>query len=126
MRLIVLTGEPKVGKTHALELLKEVNDGTIEYFQDEVKNSDIFDVLERTEELGVITTNDRRVVDSVTYKDVFVISKDFANGKYYVSTYFNQEEKLDWTKAFKWLKSNSSEEEKPAIVDEFFNFICEQ
>jgi hypothetical protein len=49
-----------------------------------------------------------------------------------VDTNVNQEEKLDWTEAFNWLKSNSvgteltasTTEEKPKIVDEFFNYIC--
>lgn len=118
MKIIVLTGEAKVGKTNALELLKKVNDGRIEYFQDDVTNSDIFDLLEKAENLGVITTNDSRVVYSVSYSDVFVVSRD--EDRFFISPFLDKSQKLDWTKALNWLKSNAS---KPKIVDGFFNFI---
>jgi hypothetical protein len=141
MKLIVLTGEAKVGKTHALELLKKANDGTIEYFEDDVSYSDIPKLLKRKEKLGVVVayfSKGRDTVDTreFSFKNVFVISSDnnFMSGKkeFYVNRFIDRESKLPWTEAFHWLKSNSvgteltasTTEEKPKIVDEFFSYIC--
>lgn len=130
MKLIILTGEAKSGKTHALELLKRVNESRgfrkqQIYFQDDVMYEGLDDfglpLLDKLP-LGIITTNDKRVSSTVDDENICYFSKE--NGKFYVSTYLNQEEKLDWTEAFHWLKSNFTEEEKPEIVDEFFNYIC--
>lgn len=130
MRLIVLTGEPKVGKTNALKLLEKVNDSSIEYFQDDIRVSDLLELTLRDEKLGVVTTNDERILKKVDSSSVFIISRNRwdavkqEKSKLFVSTFLNQSEKLDWTEAFNWLKFNFSEKEKPAIADEVFNFIC--
>ena len=132
MKLIVLTGKPKVGKTNALKLVEKVNNGLIEYFQDDIRVSDLLELTLRDEKLGLVTTNDERILKKVDPSSVFIISRNHWDAvkqekpKFFVSTFLNQSEKLDWTEAFQWFKSNSSEKEKLAIVDEFFNFICEQ
>lgn len=132
MRLIVLTGKAKSGKTHALELLKKVNDSygirrQQIYFQDDVRYEDLDDfglpLLEKLP-LGIIATNDRRVLSTVNDNDIFVIFQDREEQRKFLVS--NKSEELDWTEAFHWLKSNSSEKEKPSTVDEFFNFICKQ
>jgi len=129
MKLIVLTGEAKSGKTHALELLKKVNDGTIEYFEDDMINCmAIPELLKRKERLGVVVVpsynqrvNHVSAADFISPHDIFVISKEI--GKYYLHSYLDPGEKLNWTEAFNWLRYNSTAEEKPKIVDEFFSYI---
>jgi hypothetical protein len=128
MKLIILTGEAKVGKTHALELLKKVNDGTIDYFEDDVRDEDIPKLLERKEKLGVVVRRFNKVYNSspaflVDLRNVFVITNHWT-GEFYVNNLLDGESKLYWTEAFNWLKSNSSTKEKPEIVDEFFSYIC--
>jgi tRNA uridine 5-carbamoylmethylation protein Kti12 len=71
MRLIVLTGEAKVGKTNALKLLEKINDGTINYFQDDIRVSDLLELTLRDEKLGVVTTNDERVKQKVDSEVLF-------------------------------------------------------
>lgn len=137
MKLIVLTGEAKSGKTHALELLKKANDGTVDYFQDDIHYSDIPELLKREEKLGVVVSRFSKGKDTldtreVNLKKVFVISNNYMRGEFYVNGLLDGEGRLDWTDAFHWLKSNSvgteltasTTEEKPEIVDEFFNSIC--
>jgi len=130
MKLIVLTGEAKSGKTHALELLKKANDGTIEYFEDDVVNCVVIpELLKRKERLGVVVVpsynqrvNHVSAADFISPHDIFVISSEKRN--FYIHSCLDPEEKLDWTEAFRWLKSKTTTEEKPEIVDEFFNYIC--
>lgn len=122
MNIIVLIGQARVGKTYALELLKKANDGTVEYFQDDIRVSDLLELTLRDEKLGVVTTNDWRVKNKINTESLFTISNDLDGQKKFLVS--NRSGKLDWTEAFRWLKSNSSEKEKPTIVDEFFNFIC--
>jgi len=139
MKLIVLTGKARSGKTHALKLIKKVNDNLgfrrqQIYFQDDVRYEGLDDfglTLLEKQPLGIISTNDSRVLNTVDDDNIFYLSKE--DGRFYVSTYYlNQGEKLDWTGAFNWLKSNSvgteltasTTEEKPEIVDEFFSYIC--
>jgi hypothetical protein len=57
-------------------------------------------------------------------KFFFVISQDREQQRKFLVS--NKSKELDWTEAFYWLKSNSSEKEKskPKNVEEFFNFIC--
>jgi hypothetical protein len=128
MRLIVLTGKARVGKTKALELLKKINDSSgIKrqqiYFQDDVRYEELDDfglpLLERLP-LGIIATNDRRVLSTINDNDIFVISQDREEQvKFLIS---NKEKELDWTEALYWLRDSS--QTKPSNVDEFFNFVC--
>lgn len=129
MKLIVLTGKARSGKTHALELLKKANDGTIEYFEDDVQDEDVPKLLERKEKVGVIVRRFNKVYNSslaflVDLRNVFVISSNSFMQEFYVNGTLDPEGRLNWTEAFHWLKSNATKEEKPEIVDEFFNYVC--
>lgn len=132
MKLIVLTGEAKSGKTHALELLKKANDGTVEYFEDDVVNCMVIpELLKRKERLGVVVVpsynqrvNHVSAADFISPCNIFVISNNSFMEEFYVNRCLDPEGKLNWTEAFHWLKSDSSIKEKPEIVDEFFSYIC--